>query len=72
MHVVRIVIEATKTSAVGRGDIAIDDFELLLHKTCAGADVTTPEPELTTTPTQVGATHVFCLRTKTSLLLFDP
>ncbi|XP_076802493.1 MAM and LDL-receptor class A domain-containing protein 1-like [Clavelina lepadiformis] len=48
----RIVIEATKSSALDVGDIAVDDFELVLHQTCAGSNVTTPEPVITTTPTQ--------------------
>ncbi|XP_078483553.1 MAM and LDL-receptor class A domain-containing protein 1 isoform X3 [Ciona intestinalis] len=48
----RIIIEATKTSSLDFGDIAIDDLDLIIHQTCAGSDVTTPPPPFTTTPTQ--------------------
>ncbi|MEL6805422.1 MAG: hypothetical protein AAFO91_16760 [Bacteroidota bacterium] len=47
------MIEAVKPTTFDKGSIAIDDFKLVLHQTCAGMDVTTPAPIRTTTPAQV-------------------
>ena len=60
----RIIIEATKPESFVVGDIAIDDIQILLHQSCAGNNVTTPAPVVTTTPTQVCLLNIFVTHCK--------